>query len=80
MARRTVIVSDLSGDVIEEGNSATVTVTFADSRKGQFVLDVTVEEAEELARKGRKQARRGRKVKEVSSGSKPIEAVGTAMA
>ena len=44
------------------------------------MLDVTEAEAEELGQKGRKQARRGRKPKEVSSGSKPIEAVGTSVA
>jgi len=63
MARRTVFVSDLSGDAIENGKGATISIRFADARKGTYVLDVTDEEAEELGRKGRKQARRGRKPK-----------------
>ena len=83
MARKTVVVSDLSGRPIEEGKAATLTIRFTDARKGVYVLDVTESEAEELGRKGRKQGRRGRKPKgsdEVSSGSKPIEAVGTSIA
>ena len=63
MAKKTVFVSDLSGDEISEGKSATITIKFADARKGTYVLDVTDEEAEELGRKGRKQARRGRRPK-----------------
>jgi hypothetical protein len=61
MARKTVFVSDLSGDPIQDGDAATITVRFADARKGIYVLDVTEAEAEELGRKGRKQARRGRR-------------------
>jgi hypothetical protein len=63
VARKTVFVSDLSGDPIEEGKGAEIRVVFKDARKGTAVLDVTDAEAEELARKGRKQARRGRKPK-----------------
>lgn len=63
MARKTVFVSDLSGDPIDEGKGATVTIKFADARKGTIVLDVTDAEADELGRKGRKQARRGRRPK-----------------
>jgi len=63
MARKTVFVSDLSGDPIDEGKGATLTIKFTDARKGTIVLDVTDAEADELGRKGRKQARRGRKPK-----------------
>jgi hypothetical protein len=63
VAKRTVFVSDLSGKEIREGSGATISIKFADSRKGIFVLDVTDAEAEELGAKGRKQARRGRKPK-----------------
>ena len=63
MARKTVFVSDLSGDSIDEGKGATITIKFADARKGTIVLDVTDAEADGLGRKGRKQARRGRKPK-----------------
>lgn|ERR1700694_1002168 len=66
MARRTVLVSDRSGREIEDGKGATVTINFRDARKGTIVLDVTDEEAEELGRNGRKQARRGRRPKSAS--------------
>jgi hypothetical protein len=60
MARRTVVVSDLSGEMIEDGKGAQIAIKFANARKGTVVLDVTEEEADEIGRKGRKQARRGR--------------------
>lgn len=63
MARKTIMVSDLSGEGIDEGKGATVSIKFADVRKGTIVLDVTDGEAEEMGRKGRKQARRGRRPK-----------------
>jgi hypothetical protein len=65
VARKMVFVSDLSGAEIEEGKSATISIRFEDARKGIYVLDVTEAEAEELGRKGRKQARRGRRPKAV---------------
>ena len=63
MARKTVFVSDLSGDPIDEGKGATLTIKFTDARKGTIVLDLTDAEADELGGKGGKQARRGRKPK-----------------
>lgn len=60
VARRTIFVSDLSGDQISDGKAARITVNFQDARKGAYVLDVTEQEAEELGAKGAKQARRGR--------------------
>ena len=63
MARKTVYVSDLSGDAIEDGKGAKIRISFEDVRKGAAELDVTAEEADELARKGRKTARRGRRPK-----------------
>lgn len=60
VAKRTIIVSDLSGETISEGKAATITIRFADARKGVYVLDVSEREAEDLGAKGRKQARRGR--------------------
>jgi hypothetical protein len=63
MAKKTVHISDLSGAEIPEGSGATITIKFADARKGQYVLDVSDSEGEELGRKGRKQARRGRRPK-----------------
>ena len=63
MARKTVFVSDLSGDAIEEGKAAKIRITHEDARKGSYELDVTAEEAAELGRKGRPVARRGRRPK-----------------
>ena len=67
MARKSIFVSDLSGKEISEGNGAQVTIKFNDARKGSIVLDVTDEEGEELGRKGRRQARRGRRPKAAQS-------------
>ncbi|TMC47393.1 MAG: hypothetical protein E6J20_19755 [Chloroflexi bacterium] len=63
MAKKTVFVSDLSGAEIADGKSATISIKFADARKGTYVLDVSEAESEELGQKGRKQARRGRRPK-----------------
>lgn len=63
MARKTVLISDLSGEEIAEGRGAQVTIKFSDARKGTIVLDVTDAEAEQMGRKGRRQARRGRRPK-----------------
>lgn len=63
MAKRTIIVSDLSGKEIDPSDGATVTIKYADARRGQVVLDVNASEVEELASKGTKQARRGRRPK-----------------
>jgi hypothetical protein len=63
MARKTVRVSDISGEEIPEGRGATVRITFADARRGARELDVTDAEAEKLG--GRQVARRGRRPKTV---------------
>lgn len=63
MARRTIIVSDLTGKEIDPGDSATVTIRYSDARRGQVVLDVNAYEVEDFANKGTKQARRGRRPK-----------------
>jgi hypothetical protein len=63
MARKTIYVSDLTGNEIDEKNAATVTIRYADARRGQVVLDVNAKEVDELASKGTKQARRGRRPK-----------------
>ena len=63
MARRTILVSDLTGREIEEANSAQVVIKYADARRGQVVLDVNADEVSDLASKGTRQARRGRKPK-----------------
>ena len=61
MARKTIRVSDSSGEEIPEGKGATVRITFHDARKGTRELDLTDNEAEQLG--GRSVARRGRKPK-----------------
>ena len=64
MARKTVLVSDISGDEIPEGKGAPVRITFRDARKGVRELDVTDAEAENMG--GRTVARRGRRPKSAS--------------
>ncbi len=63
MAKRTIFVSDLTGQTIDEKDAATVTIRYSDARRGQVVLDVNASEVADLAEKGTKQARRGRKPK-----------------
>jgi hypothetical protein len=63
MARKTVFVSDLTGDEIKDGEGATLTISYHDARKGVVRLDVNADEVSDLARRGTKQARRGRKPK-----------------
>jgi len=64
MAKKTVLVSDMSGEEIAEGKGATVRITFRDARKGVRELDVTDQEAERMG--GRSVARRGRRPKNAS--------------
>ena len=63
MARKTVVVSDLSGEQIHDGKGAKVRITFQDARSGSIEMDVTAEEAREMGRNGRQVARRGRRPK-----------------
>lgn len=63
MARKTVVVSDISGETIEDGKGAKVRITFSDARSGAIELDVTAEEARAMGAKGRQVPRRGRKPK-----------------
>jgi hypothetical protein len=63
MARRTIIVSDLTGKEIDERDAAQVVIKYADARRGQVVLDVNATEVDDLAARGTKQARRGRRPK-----------------
>lgn len=63
MAKRTVLVSDLTGKEIPEREAAKITITYSDARRGQVVLDVISSEVDDLASKGVRQARRGRRPK-----------------
>ncbi len=65
MAKKTVLVSDLSGSEIPEGKGATIRITFRDARKGVRELDVTDDEAENLG--GRQVRRRGRRPRAAQS-------------
>jgi hypothetical protein len=60
LARKTIFVSDLTGKEIEDGRGATLTISYHDARRGVVRLDVNADEVDDLARKGTKQARRGR--------------------
>jgi hypothetical protein len=61
MARKTIVVSDMSGEAIPEGKGATIRITFHDARKGIRELDVTDAEADAIG--GRPAKRRGRRPK-----------------
>jgi hypothetical protein len=64
MARKVVLVSDLSGDPIPDGKGATIRVTYKDARRGSYEADVTDAEAEAFVKSGaRPVARRGRRPK-----------------
>ena len=61
MARKTIRISDQSGEEIPDGKGAALRITFADARKGVRELDLTDAEADKLG--GRPVARRGRRQK-----------------
>lgn len=63
MARKTVLVSDLSGEEIRDGQGAKVRITFEDARRQAIEMDVTADEAKTMGANGRSVARRGRKPK-----------------
>jgi hypothetical protein len=64
MARKSIIVSDISGrEIRDEKNAAKVAITYGDARRGRVELDVLATEVDDLAGKGRKVAKRGRKPK-----------------
>jgi hypothetical protein len=58
VAKKVVLVSDISGAEIADGKGATIRITFRDQRKGVRELDVTDEEADKIG--GRQVKRRGR--------------------
>jgi hypothetical protein len=64
VAKKTIRVSDQSGEEIPDGKGAVVRITFKDARKGVRELDLTDAEADRLG--GRAVARRGRKPKAAS--------------
>jgi len=67
MARRFILVSDLSGKLMDSKDQAVrITITFGDVTRPQYVLDVHPDDPElaNLLAKGTKQPRRGRRRKE----------------
>jgi DivIVA domain-containing protein len=48
------VFSDLSGQAMDAGDAATVTISYADSRRGQVVLNVLASEIDDLARRGKR--------------------------
>lgn len=63
MAKRTVLVSDLTGKTIESGDAVKIRLAFEDGRRGVVELDAAADEVQDLLAKGRKVARRGRRPK-----------------
>ena len=65
MARKTVLVSDQSGDVVADGKGAVLRITYTDARRGSFAADLTDDEAQAIvaATHAKSVARRGRKPK-----------------
>jgi hypothetical protein len=63
VARKTILVSDLSNTELDERDAVQITVTFNDARRGQYVVDAHPDAAEvkTLIQAGTKQARRGRR-------------------
>ena len=53
----------MTGNEIDDRDAAQVVIRYADARRGQVVLDVNAIEVDDLAAKGTKQARRGRRPK-----------------
>ena len=60
MARKTIRVSDISGERIEHGAGARVRIVYDDPRENAIELDVRAEEIRDLAAKGRKARRRAK--------------------
>jgi hypothetical protein len=70
MAKRTIVVSDLSGrEISNERDAVTITVRFGDARRGLYRIDAHPDDPEVklLMTKGTQQARRGRKPNSASS-------------
>lgn len=63
MAREvtTVIRSDLSGEIVPDGEAVVVTISFADGRRNNVELDVGESEIGDLLGRGREIKRRGRR-------------------
>jgi hypothetical protein len=65
MARKTVLVSDQSGEMVPEGKGAVLRINYSDARRGSYQADLTDSEAQAIVNKtnAKAVARRGRKPK-----------------
>ena len=66
VARKMILVSDLSGKLMEsKAEAVRITITFGDTKAPQYVLDAHPDDTEvkKLIAKGTKQPRRGRRPK-----------------
>ena len=65
MAKKTVVVSDLSGKELDEKNSVKITVSFSDARRGIYTVDADPGDTivKQLIEAGTPQKRRGRRPK-----------------
>jgi hypothetical protein len=78
--KRTIVVSDLNGEEVQEGASATVTVTFPGEDTAR-VLEITRAEADDLfGQAGREVKRRGRKAGDAAATPEPAAAAAAAPA
>jgi hypothetical protein len=55
---------ELSVAAIDDSSYVQVILNYRDARRGRVVLDANAADVEDLARRGQKQARRGRKPKD----------------
>jgi hypothetical protein len=70
VARKTIFVSDFSSkEIVDEKQSATITVRYGDGRRGVVVADAHIDDpiVNEIVKAGRQQARRGRRPKASAS-------------
>lgn len=61
--RKTIIVSDFSGDAIDDAEIVQITLRFADRRRGVYVAEAHPDDpiVRQVVSSGRKQQTRGRK-------------------
>lgn len=72
MARKTVLISDLSGkELTSEREAVEIIVKFGDARRGQYRVDAHPDDSvvKQLVEKGTQQARRGRRPKAAENGA-----------
>lgn len=63
MARRTILVSDLSGEEIKEGDGASVVITLESNPDARFVAEVAATEIDDLIGASVQTKKRGRPAK-----------------